>query len=322
MITYKQKKINQNHVNLLNHTKIMVQTMNKIVECIPNFSEGRNLHKIERIVNVFRSKENIKLLDYSHDQDHNRMVVTVIGEPEALKNCIIEAVGTAIKIIDLTNHEGQHPRIGATDVIPFIPIKGLTMEEADTLAKEVGQTLACNYNLPIYLYEKSASSEHRQNLASIRKGGFEGLVEKMKLPEWKPDLGPEKPHPTAGATAVGARMPLIAFNVNLHTADFKVADEIAKKVRFSGGGLPFCKAIAIDLKDRGMMQVSMNLTDYTQTSIHQATEMIRTEAQCFGVSIANCELIGLIPLQALVDTASQYVGLECFSIDKILETHL
>jgi len=296
--------------------------MNKIIECVPNFSEGRDVEKIERIVNVFRTKRNVKLLDYSNDTDHNRMVITVVGQPEAVKNCIIEAVGIAIEVIDLTKHQGQHPRIGAADVIPFIPLKNMSMDEANVLAQEVGKTLAEKYHLPIYFYEKSASSEHRQNLASIRKGGFEGLAKKMKQPEWKPDLGPDKPHPTAGASVVGARMPLIAFNVNLQTSDFNIADEIAKKVRFIGGGLPYCKAIGIDLKDRGMTQVSMNLTDYTQTGIHKAVEMVRSEAQQHGVSIAGCELIGMIPLQAVVDTVSSYLGFEGFTADKILDTHL
>ena len=295
--------------------------MNKIIECVPNFSEGRDLEKIDRIVDVFRAKENVKLLDYSNDKDHNRMVVTIIGEPEAIKNSIVEAVGIAVELIDLTKHKGQHPRLGAADVIPFIPIKGMTIEEADVSAKETGKTLAEKYHIPIYFYEKSASAEYRQNLASIRKGEFEGLFEKMKLPEWKPDAGPEKPHPTAGASVVGARKPLIAFNVNLNTTRFEVADKIAKKIRFIGGGLRFCKAMGVDLKEQGLMQVSMNLTDYTQTSIYQAVEMIRFEAQRYGVSIAGCELIGLLPLQALVDTASHYLGLEGFSAKQILETH-
>ena len=292
--------------------------MNKIVECVPNFSEGRDLEKVERIVDVFRAKENVKLLDYSSDKDHNRMVVTIIGEPEAMKNCIIEAVGVAVEIIDLTKHKGQHPRIGATDVIPFIPIKNITIEEADFLAKEVGETLAKKYNLPVYFYEKSASSEHRQNLAAIRKGGFEGLSEKMKQPEWKPDFGPDKPHPTAGASVIGARKPLIAFNVNLNTNNFEIAEKIAKKIRFSSGGLPYCKAMAVNLKEKNLMQVSMNLTDYTQTGIHQAVEMIRSEAQTYGVSIASSELIGLVPLQAIIDTTAYYLGLDGFSEKKIL----
>lgn len=250
------------------------------------------------------------------------MVVTVIGEPEAIKNSVIEAVGIAVKEIDLTRHEGQHPRLGAVDVIPFIPIKGMSIEDADALAKETGKILAEKYRLPVFLYEKSASAEHRQNLAAIRKGEFEGLIEKMKLPEWKPDFGPDERHPTAGATVIGARMPLIAFNVNLHTTNWEIADKIAKKVRFIGGGLRFCKAMGVDLKDQGLMQVSMNLTDYTKTAIYQAVEMIRFEASRYGVSLAGCELIGLVPLQAVVDTTSYYLGLENFSMKQILETHL
>jgi len=296
--------------------------MNKIVECVPNFSEGRDLEKIERIVNAFRAKENVKLLDYSSDKDHNRMVVTVIGEPEALQSAVVEAVGIAVKEIDLTRHEGQHPRLGAVDVIPFIPIKGMTLQEADALAKETGKILAEKYSLPVFLYEKSASASHRENLAAVRKGEFEGLIDKMKLPEWKSDFGPEERHPTAGAVAVGARMPLIAFNVNLNTDRIEIADAIAKRVRFSGGGLRFCKAMGVKLKEKNRVQVSMNLTDFTKTAIYQAVEMIRFEANCYGVTLAGSELIGLVPLQAVVDTTAYYLGLEDFSIKQILETHL
>jgi glutamate formiminotransferase len=296
--------------------------MKQIIECVPNFSEGRDLEKVERIVNAFRAKENIKLLDYSNDRNHNRLVVTAIGEPEAMKAAIIEAAGIAVNEIDLTRHTGQHPRMGAVDVIPFIPVRGLDIREADALAKAVGQSIAETYALPVFLYEQSASAEHRRNLAAVRKGEFEGLPEKMKLPEWKPDFGTAERHPTAGAVAVGARMPLIAFNVNLHTSDFAIADRIAQKVRFLGGGLRFCKAMGVELKDRQMVQVSMNLTDYTKTAIYQAVEMIRFEARRYGVSIAGCELIGLVPLQAIADTASYYLGLEDFSVKQILETHL
>jgi glutamate formiminotransferase len=296
--------------------------MDQIIECIPNFSEGRDLKKIERIVDVFRAKENVKLLDYSSDKDHNRMVVTVIGEPESVKRSIIEAVGVAIELIDVSQHKGLHPRLGAVDVIPFVPIKGLDYDETDTLAKSCGKAIAERYCLPVYYYEKSASAGHRKNLAIIRKGEFEGLAEKMKDPDWKPDEGPEEPHPTAGATVVGTRMPLIAFNVNLHTTDFEIADKIAKKVRHIGGGLRFCKAIGVNLKEQGLAQVSMNLTDYTKTSIYQAVEMIRFEARRYGVSIAGCELIGLVPLQAVVDTTSYYLGLEGFSAKQILETQI
>ena len=293
----------------------------KIIECVPNFSEGRDLKKVEQIVDAFRAKEGVKLLDYSCDKDHNRMVVTAVGEPEALKNAVIEAVGIAVQEIDLTKHEGQHPRIGAVDVIPFIPIKGVSIEEADFIAKETGKIIAGKYDLPVFLYEKSAASAHRRNLADIRKGEFENLAEKMKLPEWKPDFGPEAPHITAGAVIVGTRKPLIAFNVNLNTRKLEIADKIAKKIRFIGGGLRYCKAIAIDLPDQNLVQVSMNLTDFTQTSIYQAIEMIRFEAQRYGVTIAGSELIGLLPLQAVVDTAGYYLGLDNFSAKQILETH-
>lgn len=294
----------------------------KIIECVPNFSEGRNLEIVEKIVSSFRAREGVKLLDYSNDRDHNRMVATIIGEPEAVRNALIEAVGTAINEIDLTRHEGQHPRIGAVDVIPFIPIRGMTLEEADLFAREVGETIAERYDFPVFLYERSASAPHRQNLASIRKGEFEGLMEKMRSPEWKPDFGPSERHPTAGAVAVGARMPLIAFNVNLNTDRLDIADRIAKKVRFLGGGLRYCKAMGVELREQNRVQVSMNLTDYTKTAIYQAVEMIRFEAQRYGVTLAGSELIGLVPLQAIADTASYYLGLEDFSLKQILETHL
>jgi len=296
--------------------------MERIVECIPNFSEGRDTEKINRIVDAFRGKENVKLLDYSSDKDHNRMVVTVVGEPEAIKTCVVEAVGVAIELIDMREHQGIHPRVGVADVIPFVPVRGMTMDEADALAKTCGKMLAEIYRLPVYFYEYSATTEQRRNLAVVRKGEFEGLPEKMQLPEWKPDEGPETPHPTAGASIVGARTPLIAFNVNLQTNKLEVADQIAKKVRHIGGGLRYCKAIGVELKEQGLTQVSMNLTDYTKTSIYQAVEMIRFEAQRYGVAIAGCELVGMVPLQAVVDTMSYYLGLKDFTEKQILDVQL
>lgn len=296
--------------------------MERIIECVPNFSEGRDREKIEKIVQVFRCREEVKLLDYSSDKDHNRMVVTAIGSPEAMKEVIVEAVGVAIQEIDLTKHRGEHPRMGAVDVIPFIPIKGVTLEEADALAKEVGAALAEAYQLPVFLYEQSATELHRQNLASVRRGEFEGLREKMASPDWLPDYGCASPHPTAGAVAVGARNPLIAFNVNLNSRDLTIANQIARRVRHSNGGLRFCKAMGVDLKEKGMVQVSMNLTDYTQTSVYQAVEMIRFEAARYGVTLAGCELIGLIPLQAVTDSLSYYLGLEDFTLNQVIEYHL
>lgn len=295
---------------------------NKIIECVPNFSEGRDPDKVEKIANTFRAKEGVKLLDYSTDKDHNRMVVTVVGEPEAVKKAVIEAIGIAVEIIDLNHHKGQHPRMGAVDVVPFIPIRNVSMEEAITLSKEVAKEAADKYNLPVFLYEKAASAPYRENLATIRKGEFEGLNEKMALPEWKPDFGPAQPHPTAGAAVIGARMPLVAYNVNLNTDKLEIADAIAKKVRFLGGGLRFCKAMGVELSERGIVQVSMNLTDYTKTAIYRAHELVRIEANRYGVTIVGAEIVGLVPMDALIDTASYYLGLENFSTKQVLETHL
>lgn len=296
--------------------------LNKIVECVPNFSEGRDLKKIEKIVDSFRGKKGVKLLDYSNDEDHNRCVVTVVGEPEELKKAVVEAIGIAIEVIDMNVHEGQHPRMGATDVVPFIPIRNVTMQEAVDISKEVAKEVSEKYNLPIFLYEKSASSKERENLSKVRKGQFEGMKEKLKQPEWKPDFGPDEIHPTAGVTAIGARMPLIAYNVNLNTSDLEIANKIAKKIRHIGGGLRFCKAMGVELKDRGITQVSMNLTDYTKTTIYSAFELIRIEAKRYGVSIVGSEVIGLVPMTALIDCAEYYLGIENFSIDQVLEAKL
>lgn len=294
----------------------------KIMECVPNFSEGRDHEKIGKIVNPFRCKEGVKLLDYSNDEDHNRMVVTVVGEPKALKEALLEAIAVAVKEIDLTKHEGQHPRMGAVDVVPFIPIKGCDTEEAIALSKETGEEIAKRFNIPVFLYEKSATSPARENLANIRKGQFEGMEEKIKLPEWKPDFGPAERHPTAGTVAVGARMPLVAYNINLNTPDLNIATAIAKRIRFIGGGLRFCKAMGVDLHDRGITQVSINMTDFTRTHLYQAMEMVRYEAKRYGVSIVGSEIIGLVPMAALIDTAEYYLGLDGFSADQVLESRI
>ena len=292
------------------------------MECVPNFSEGRDLEKIDKIVSPFRARQGVKLLDYSNDEDHNRLVVTVVGEPEALKEAVIEAIGVAVKLIDLNHHQGQHPRMGAADVVPFIPIKGCTMDEAIALSKEVGVRVAEAYNLPVFLYEKSASAPHRENLAAIRKGEFERMAEKIHQPEWKPDFGPAERHPTAGTVAIGARMPLVAYNINLDTPSLEIAHGIAKKVRFIGGGLRFCKAMGVELKERGITQVSMNLTDYSKTAIYRAHEMVRFEARRYGVNIVGSEIIGLVPMEALIDTAAYYLGLENFSMQQVLESRI
>ena len=293
--------------------------MKKILECVPNFSEGRDLKKIEKIIEPFRGKDGVKLLDYQNDKDHNRSVVTVVGEPQPLKAAVIESIGVAIDSIDMRTHKGQHPRMGAIDVVPFIPVKDITMDEAIEVSRAIAQKVADTYKLPIFLYEKSAKKKERQNLAAIRKGQFEGMSEKIKQPRWAPDYGPALIHPTAGVTAIGARMPLVAFNVNLNTPHVEIANQIAKKVRHISGGLRYCKGIGIELKDRGIVQVSLNMTDYTQTALYRVFELIRIEAQRYGVNVIGSEIIGLVPMEALIDCAAYYLGLEDFTMSQVLE---
>lgn len=295
---------------------------NKIIECVPNFSEGRDLEKIDRLVAPFRAKAGVKLLDYSNDEDHNRLVVTVIGEPRPLAEAMVEAVGVAVDLLDLNRHVGQHPRMGAVDVIPFIPIRNVTMEEAVDLSRSVAQRVAELYALPVFLYEKSATAPHRENLAAIRKGEFEGMAEKIKLPGWAPDFGPAQRHPTAGAVAIGARMPLIAYNINLGTDNLDIATRIAKNIRHINGGLRYVKAMGVELQERNLTQVSINMTDYTRTALYRAFELVRIEARRYGVPVVGSEIIGLVPMEALVDTASYYLGLENFSMQQVLETHI
>jgi glutamate formiminotransferase len=296
--------------------------MKRIIESVPNFSEGRDLDKIEKIVNPFRGKNDVKLLDYQRDEDHNRMVVTVIGEPVSLKQAVMEAIGVAIDLIDMRKHKGQHPRMGAVDVVPFIPVRNISMTEAIDFSKDVAKEVAEKYALPVFLYEESAMVPERQNLAAVRKGEFEKMAEKMKTPEWKPDFGPREIHPSAGVTAIGARMPLVAFNVNLGTDDIKIADDIARKVRYLSGGLRYCKAIGITLKERGIVQVSMNMTDYTKTALYRSFELVRTEAKRYGVNVVGSEVVGLVPMEALIDTAVYYMGIEKFSLEQVLESRI
>src|SRR6056297_1895562 len=281
----------------------------KLLECIPNFSEGRDTEKIEKIVNPFRTTDGVKLLDYSADKDHNRLVITALGGPEELKEAVFKASQIAVDIIDLNKHEGEHPRMGAVDVVPFTPVKNVEMEEAIELSKEVGKKLSEKLDLPIYLYEESASNSQRKNLANIRKGEFEDFSEKIKKEEWKPDYGKAEIHPTAGATVVGARMPLVAFNINLDTDNLDIANKIARQIRHINGGFRYCKSIGIELEDRNIVQVSMNLTDYTKTAIYRVFETVKMECKRYGVNVLGSEIIGLVPMAALVDTAEYYLGL-------------
>ena len=296
--------------------------MDKILECVPNFSEGRDLDKVEKIVDCFRGKEGVKLLDYSSDKDHNRSVVTVIGEPEALRDAVVESVVKAVELIDLTKHSGQHPRMGAVDVIPFIPIKGITLKEADAIANEVAKLASEKCGQPFILYEKSATAPNRENLASIRKGEFEGMAEKMKSPEWQSDYGPKTVHPTGGVTAIGARMPLVAYNIKLDTNRLEIADKIAKQIRQISGGFRYCKAMGVELKDRGIVEVSMNLTDYSKTAIYRVFETVKMECKRYGVNVLGSEIVGLVPMQALIDCSEYYLGIENFTIDQVLESRL
>ncbi|MHC1785703.1 MAG: glutamate formimidoyltransferase [Christensenellales bacterium] len=287
--------------------------------CVPNYSEGRDLDKVERLLAPFRGRSQVKLLDYSSDADHNRSVATVVGEPEALGEAVAESIGLAVSLIDMTRHQGQHPRMGCVDVVPFIPLRNCTMEDADRVARRVAALCAERFHQPFFLYEKSAATPLRENLADIRRGEFEGMAQKMLDPAWRPDFGPATIHPTGGVTAIGARLPLIAFNVLLNTADVAVAKAIAARVRHSGGGLKCVKALGLYLAHRGLAQVSMNLTDYTQTSLYQAFEMVRMEARRFGAQPLSSELIGLAPMAALAESAAYYLQIEHFSMDKVLE---
>jgi len=296
--------------------------MPEIVECVPNFSEGRDKAVVDKIAAPFTQQEGVKLLDVQTDGDHNRMVVTAIGSPQGMKTAVIAAMDQAVAHIDMTRHQGQHPRMGAVDVVPFIPIQELSMEEAVALSREVAAEAAARFDLPVFLYERSATAPHRANLAAIRKGQFEGMTAKLKDPLWQPDFGPTQVHPSAGVTAVGARAPLVAFNVNLGTDQTAVADAIAKKVRHIGGGLRYCKAMAVELEDRSLVQVSMNMTDFSQTALYRALEVIRMEARRYGVPVVGSEVVGLVPMQALIDCAAYYMGLENFGMKQILEHHL
>ncbi|HPT70201.1 MAG TPA: glutamate formimidoyltransferase [Syntrophomonas sp.] len=293
-----------------------------MVECVPNFSEGINMETVAKIITPFISTEGVKLLDYSSDRDHNRTVVTVMGEPEGVKKAMIKAAGIAIQEIDLRHHKGEHPRMGAVDVVPFIPIQNITMDEAVQLAKETAAEMAARYELPIFLYEKAASQPARENLANIRKGEFEAMGEKLLRPEWKPDFGPDYIHPSAGVTAVGARMPLVAYNINLNTDNLEIANQIARNIRHISGGFRYCKAMGVVLKERNIVQVSINMTDYTKTALYRVFETVRFEARRYGVEIVGSEIIGLAPMAALVDAAVYYLRLEDFKMEQIIEQRM
>jgi glutamate formiminotransferase len=297
--------------------------MKQLIECVPNFSEGRDLAKVDAIVAAMQSVESVHILDRESDADHNRSVVTLVGEPEAVAEAALRGAGKALELIDLTRHSGAHPRMGATDVLPFIPIEGVSIEDCVALARKTGRALWERYRIPVYFYEAAAQRPERTNLEAIRKGQFEGLLlEALKNPDRSPDLGGPALHPTAGSTVVGARKFLIAYNINLNTPDIEIAKRIGKNIRFSNGGLRYVKAMGVDLRARHLAQVSINLTDFEQTPIHRVFEMVRSEAARYGVTIAGSEIVGLIPKRAIELTADFYLQLENFSPAQVLENRL
>jgi len=295
--------------------------MTKLMECVPNFSEGRDQAIIEQIIDEARKIEGIIILDYAPDKDHNRTVLTMIGSPEQIKKAAINTAKKAAELIDMSKHQGAHPRMGATDVIPFTPVSNVSIGECKEVALEVAAEIG-SWGIPVYLYEDSATRPERRNLADIRKGQYEGFFEKIKSEEWKPDFGPQEMNVKSGATVVGARVPLVAFNVNLDTPDVEIADKIAKKVRYIGGGLRFVKAIGLKLEDRNQTQVSMNLVNYEKTAVYQAFEMVKMEAKRYGVNVVGSEVIGTVPMKALLNAAEYYLQIEGFSVDQILEKRL
>ncbi|MGE5587962.1 MAG: glutamate formimidoyltransferase [Clostridia bacterium] len=294
----------------------------KIVECVPNFSEGRRPEVVQQIVSAVESVPGVQLLDYSSDPSHNRSVLTFIGEPAPVKEAAFRAIAKAAELINMEEHRGEHPRIGATDVVPFVPVLGVTMADCVTLARELGAEVAEKLRIPVYLYEEAATRPDRRNLADIRRGEYEGLKREIHLPERRPDFGNPVMHPTAGATVIGAREFLIAYNINLGTPDVSIAKKIARAVRASSGGLMYVKALGIKLEDRNLAQVSMNLTNFKKTPMHVVFNLVKSEAERYGVPIVGSEIVGLVPLDALLAAAEHYLRIEDFGRKQVLETRM
>ena len=297
--------------------------MSQLIECIPNFSEGRSRDVIDELVKIASSIPAVILVDHSSDVNHNRSVFTLVGAPGGIEEAAFALSKKACELIDLTKHSGEHPRMGAVDVIPFVPVRDSTMKQCVEISRRVAERIGRELKIPVFLYEESASAEGRRNLAAIRKGEFEGMENKLTLPEWAPDFGPKRPHPTAGVVAIGARAPLIAFNVNLSTSDLTIANKIAKIIRASGGGFKCCKAIGVMLESRNIAQVSMNMVNYEVTPLYRVFELIKIEAARYGVTVTGSELIGLSPAKALIDCSEYYLQIENFDFKKqVLENHL
>lgn len=297
--------------------------MAKIVECVPNISEGRDRVIIEAVIDEVRGTPGVMLLDYSSDSSHNRTVITFLGEPQRVADAAVALAKKAVQLIDLRKHQGEHPRMGAVDVIPFIPIKEMDMAECAELSKSVARRVWEEAGIPVFLYEESASAANRQNLATVRKGQFEGMGEKVQQEEWEPDFGGRQIHPSAGVVAVGARAFLVAFNINLSTSDITVADKIARVLRRSSGGFDCVKSIGVMLEERNLAQVSINMTDFNRTPLYRVVELTKAEAARWGVHVVGTEIIGLTPMKAIIDSAEYYLQIENFDFDKqVLENHL
>ncbi|HEY6930926.1 MAG TPA: glutamate formimidoyltransferase [Thermoanaerobaculia bacterium] len=296
--------------------------MKNVIECVPNISEGIDRERVEAVASAVRATPGVRLLGVSSDPSHNRSVLTLVGDGDAVAAAVDSLFAAALPRIDLTRHKGEHPRMGAVDVVPLIPIRGATVEDCVALSRRIGASIAERHGVPVYLYEDSASSENRRNLADIRKGEFEGFFEKIRDPKWKPDFGPDAPHTTAGVVAVGARAPLIAYNINLGTRDLSIADRIARAIRHIGGGFRYVKAMGVDLADRGCVQVSINMTNYKKSPLHRVFECVRSEADRYCVPVIGSEIVGLTPAEALFMTAEHYLRLESFSSDQVLEMRL
>ena len=293
-----------------------------VIECVPNISEGRRTEVVAGIAEALGAVPGLRVLDVQSDATHNRSVLTIAGDAASLRAGIPLLFERTLEVVDLRLHRGEHPRLGAVDVVPFIPIEGVTMAECVALAREVGDLVGRRLGVPVYLYEDAASRPERKNLENIRRGEFEGLAARMSQAEWAPDFGPAHPHPSAGATVIGARMPLIAYNINLATDRLDVAKKIASAVRMSSGGLRFVKAMGLALEDRGIVQVSMNLTNFEKTPIVRVFELVKREAARYGVNVLESELVGLIPQAALLQAAEYYLQIEGFSPNQVLENKL
>ena len=293
-----------------------------VIECVPNVSEGRRPDIVGAMAEAIRAVAGVRLLDHSSDASHHRSVFTLAGDAAGLERAVLALFERAVADIDLRTHRGEHPRLGAVDVVPFVPIEGVTMAECVALAKKVGAEVAARFQIPVYLYEEASANPARRNLEDIRRGEFEGLAAKMATAGWVPDFGPASPHPSAGAAVIGARMPLIAYNINLATDRLDVAKKIAAAIRHSSGGYRFVKAMGIRLESRGIVQVSMNLTNYEKTPIFRVFETVKREAERHGVAILESEIIGLVPSAALMSAAEFYLQIEGFSADQVLENKL